>query len=433
MAESKVHFKTWSICPICLKRLPAERVRVENEVYLQKTCAEHGFFRSLIWRGIYDLNEWIGDSEKVSAENPQCPDNCGLCADHQQKTCCIILNVTGRCNLNCRFCFADHGCEEAEPTLDELKDVLLRIIDKDKTLVQLSGGEPTTRNDLPEIIREAKKAGAKYVQLNSNGLRLSEDKEYVRKLAEAGLSFVFMQFDGTDDGIYSKLRGKPLLDIKKQAIVNCAEFSIGVTLVATLVRDVNMGNIGEILNFALAEVPNVRGVHFQPVSYMGRMNELPTDYSRITMDELLFEIQQQTGGVVQANNLLPSSCDHPLCGFHGDFVVNNHELVPLLRREKKTGSCCCSPAAAEKNREFVARRWLRPIADQTGSDSCCGDLRDMNYFVKRVSTHGFTITSMAFQDAGNLDFSRLRQCSLHVYDRGKVVPFCSYYLTGWTM
>ena len=59
------------------------------------------------------------------------------------------------------------------------------------------------------------------------------------------------------------------------------------------------------------------------------------------------------------------------------------------------------------------------------------DLRDMGTFLQRVQTHGFTFTAMAFQDAGNLDLERLRRCSLHVFDDGRFVPFCAYYLTSW--
>jgi len=59
------------------------------------------------------------------------------------------------------------------------------------------------------------------------------------------------------------------------------------------------------------------------------------------------------------------------------------------------------------------------------------DSLDLDYFMNRVRTHGFTLTSMAFQDAGNLDLERLRRCSLHVFDNGRFVPFCAYYLSGW--
>ena len=66
----------------------------------------------------------------------------------------------------------------------------------------------TLRDDLPEIVAAAKAAGCRYVQLNTNGFRLAEDPGYVKALAEAGLSFVFLQFDGTEEAIYEPLRGR---------------------------------------------------------------------------------------------------------------------------------------------------------------------------------------------------------------------------------
>ena len=429
MTNFKELYKTWSVCPICLKRLPAKRVQIGNEVFLRKTCDEHGDFESIIWRGFSDINKWIGDADKQQLDNPQCPDACGLCADHLQKTCCVILNITNLCNLACNFCLANQCDSKKDPSFDEIKESLTKLIEKDKTLVQLSGGEPTTRKDLPEIIKNAKEIGAKYVQLNSNGIRLGEDKQLVKELAEAGLSFVFMQFDGTEDTINESIRGKSLLKIKQQAIENCAEYNIGVTLVPTLVRGVNTHNIGDIIRFAISQSPKVRGVHFQPATYMGRIPEMPTNNERITLDELIFEIEKQTEGLIKTEDLLPSACDHPLCGFHGDFIVDNNNLFSLLKQGRTEKKCCCDSSPADLNRNFVARRWERPSSNE--ADTSCGDIRDMEYFLKRLKTHGFTVTSMAFQDAGNIDFSRLRNCSLHIFDNGKFVPFCSYFLTGW--
>jgi hypothetical protein len=150
------------------------------------------------------------------------------------------------------------------------------------------------------------------------------------------------------------------------------------------------------------------------------------------LDELIFETVKQSNGMIKGENLLPSCCDHPLCGFHGDFVVYENKLFPLLKSvEKKENTCCNSNIAADKNRAFVAKRWLRQAEEKSSKDLYYGDIYDMEYFLKRVKTHGFTVTSMAFQDAGNLDFSRLRNCSLNVYDNGRFVPFCAYYLNGW--
>ncbi|MGD0340962.1 MAG: radical SAM (seleno)protein TrsS [Bacteroidales bacterium] len=431
MDDCRVLYKTWSICPVCMKRLPAERVQIGAEVFLRKTCKEHGTFKSIIWRGLSDINKWVDGSDSLALDDPLCPDGCGLCSDHLQKTCCVLLNVTSRCNLNCRFCFADKGGSQDEPSFEEIRESLFNLTEKGKTLVQISGGEPTMRDDLPEIIKAAKKADSKYVQLNTNGIRLGENKKYVRKLAEAGLSFVFMQFDGTDDTIYKNLRGRPLLKIKQKTIKNCSEYNIGVILVPTIVRGINTQNIGEILRFAISNVPEVRGVHFQPVTFIGRVRDNPSDSDRITLDELISEIQRQTDGIIKEENLLPSACDHPLCGFHGDFIVDQNNVTPLLRRENIEKGNCCNPATADKNREFVARRWQRPPVNQEVADSCCGDVRDMESFLKNIKTNGFTVTAMAFQDAGNVDFSRLRNCSLHVYDKGRFIPFCSYYLSEW--
>lgn len=432
MISEKLLYTTGSVCPVCLKQIAAERISRGREVFLKKTCSEHGSFETIIWRGHYDINAWTGIDEPELPEGLQCPNGCGLCSDHLNNTCCVILNITDRCNLGCNFCFADPDNSKADPSFIEIRESLYDLINKGKSLVQLSGGEPTMRKDLVEIVRTAKEAGAKYIQLNTNGLLLGENKQLVKDLAGAGLSFVFLQFDGTEDGIYQKLRNRPLLDIKQKAIDNCAEYNIGVTLVATLVRDINIQNIGEIIHYAVSHVPEVRGVHFQPVSYFGRIPKTPSDRDRITIDELIYEIDNQSEGLIKAENLLPSSCYHPLCSFHGDFIINNGSLVPLQNfgKEEKASSYAVDPA--DRNREFIGRRWKRAagLKNDTGA-SCCGNIHDMDYFLKIVKSHSFTITSMLFQDAGNLDFSRLRKCSLHVYSKGKFIPFCSYYLSGW--
>lgn len=434
MSSERFNAHTYSVCPVCLKRIPAQRVCVGEEVFLKKECPDHGKFSTVIWRGKLDISGWIGDIAPIAAgENLNCPTACGLCPDHRQESCCVLLEITSRCNLSCRFCFADNK-NLPDPPFEQVCSWLSQLAEPGKTLVQLSGGEPTVRDDLPQIIAAAKKAGCKYVQLNSNGIRLAEDKEYVKALAEAGLSFVFMQFDGTEDNIYQSLRGRPLLITKKQAIANCAEYNIGVTLVPTLVPGINTHNIGEILRFAVKNSPAVRGVHFQPVSYFGRIPELPGDSKRFTLDELLWQIKEQAGELIQLQNLLPSSCDHPLCGFHGDFIVMPDGLVPLSKRREKDKACCLGTAPAERNREFVARRWQRRQAGCCEADSCCGtepDIHSMDGFLQKVRSHGFTVTAMAFQDAGNLDLERLRQCSLHVFDKGRFVPFCAYYLSRW--
>lgn len=75
--------------------------------------------------------------------------------------------------------------------------------------IQLSGGEPTEREDLPEIIRMGRERGFTFFQLNTNGLRIARDKEYLGCLREAGLDCVFLQFDGLRDSTYQAAARRP--------------------------------------------------------------------------------------------------------------------------------------------------------------------------------------------------------------------------------
>ncbi len=426
--------KTVSVCPVCLKRLAATWKIKDNHVYLVKACPEHGEFSTVIWRGKSDLWEWMGLEPKIGeGENLNCPTACGLCPDHRQDTCCTLLEVTKRCNLRCNYCFAESGGSQ-DPPMEDIIEQLRMLTVPGKTLVQLSGGEPTVRDDLPQIVAAAKALGCLHVQLNTNGIRLAEEPEFLAELVKAGLSIVFLQFDGTQDDIYRKLRGRPLLELKKRAIQNCQECRVGVILVPMLVPGVNTQNIGDLVKYGISLSPTVRGVHFQPVSYFGRTPKIPTDDMRFTVDELISSIETQTQGLINGRDLVPSSCNHPLCGLHGDFVVTGDGLTALTKKsDTETGCLCGAPATADQKREFVGRRWgQRP--PENPKTCCCGnsDIHDMECFLSRVKAYGFTITAMAFQDAGTLDIERLRRCSLHVFDHGKFVPFCSYYLSGWS-
>ena len=444
--------KTYSICPVCLKRVPARLIRRNGDWYMEKSCAQHGQYKTVIWRGKNPgMNQWgnYHPQKENEADLPDCPNDCGLCAKHLQSTCCILVEVTDRCNLRCPVCFAQSGetCSTPEKSVDELFYIFQFLIQKGCKFIQLSGGEPTVRDDLPEIVSAAKRAGATSVQLNSNGLRLGREPAFTKRLADAGLDFVFMQFDGIDDRPYTILRGRPLLAEKLEAIRVCGESGVGVTLVPTVVPGINDLQIGAIVKLGIERSPVVRGVHFQPVSYFGRYPEPPTDESRITLPEIIAAIEDQTEGLIQKTDLAPSACDHPRCGFHGDFMILPDRLISLLPKEQaEPTECCCKPAAEEalRNRNFVARRWKRNLELEKEaanlSTAACGSVdhpegsdpantMDFDTFLARIAANGFTITGMAFQDAYNLDIERLRRCSLHVYDEGRIIPFCAKYLS----
>lgn len=315
--------ETESLCPECLQRIPAVRVRVNGNIVLRKHCEEHGTSEVVIWRGEPAFDGWVRPkvpSRPKVAYHPVekgCPFDCGLCDDHHQHTCTALLEVTQRCNLSCPVCFASsEGKKGIDPGLDVIESWYERVMTASGNCnIQLSGGEPTIRNDVVEIVALGRKKGFSFIQLNTNGLRLAADPNHAQRLQDAGLSSVFLQFDGTEGEIHKKLRGKDLVDEKRKAIEACARSGIGVVLVPTIVPGINDGNIGEIIKQAMAYAPEVRGVHFQPVSYFGRYPVVPMNASRITLPEIVTAVVEQTSRLCSKEDFLPPGCEHALCSF----------------------------------------------------------------------------------------------------------------------
>lgn len=432
---------TESVCPECLARLTAERVLRDGAVYLRKTCPAHGTFETVVWRGARDVDYagWARPKIPAYPEKPAtavvrgCPFDCGLCPDHRQQTCTALLEVTQRCNLRCPVCFADAAHRPPpDPSLETLAGwYRMLLAARGPCNVQLSGGEPTVRRDLPQIVRRGRELGFTFIQLNTNGLRLAEDAGYAAVLRAAGLGSVFLQFDGVTDATYETLRGAPLLAQKVAAIENCAAHQIGVILVPTLKPGVNDHAIGDIIRFALRHAPAVRGVHFQPISYFGRYPTAPTDADRLTIPDVMQAIVAQTDSLVPPDALAPGGCENARCSFHGNFVLMpDGRLVPWTKHAPHNGGCQPTSAAAgaAKARAFVASNWiaLGDVATVAGGPS----LGEWDVLLQRAQTHTFFISGMAFQDAWTLDLERLRDCCIHtVSPDGRLIPFCAYNLT----
>jgi uncharacterized radical SAM superfamily Fe-S cluster-containing enzyme len=420
-----------------MTRIPAER-RVEgNDVILVKCCPGHGEFRTAFWRGGPSINGWSRPktpfrADFYHAEKKQgCPFDCGICPGHRQQSCTVLLEVTDRCNLACPYCFAAAGQQaKPDPTLEVIAEQYRIALHKSGShnIVQLSGGEPTLRDDLPEIITLGRDLGFPFIQLNSNGIRLAEDREYAGELRRAGLFSVFLQFDGTDDRIYNAIRGRSLLKKKLRAIERCAAHGLGVVLVPTIVRGVNTENIGAILTLALELAPAVRGVHFQPASYFGRHPGPPAGRDRFTLPELMRRIEEQTGGLMKMEHFCPPGCEHPLCSFHGNFLrLPGGELQALTNH----APACCGgdePKNTGTGRavSFVARQWAAP-----DPPSCCCETNTLDAFLENHRTNTFAVSAMAFQDVWTLDLERVQECCIHVVaPDGRMIPFCLYNLTS---
>jgi uncharacterized radical SAM superfamily Fe-S cluster-containing enzyme len=431
--------RTESLCPECLKKINAIIWTKDRQTWMEKACPEHGRFRVLLWQGSIPLEKWIRNKKRATIKKPNtqvekgCPFDCGLCPEHRQHTCTALIEVTNRCNLSCRFCFADaQAGGESDLSLETIRKMYQRVMATSGGCnIQLSGGEPTLRDDLPEIIAMGHEIGFPFIQVNTNGIRIGEDEGYLKALKEAGLNSVFLQFDGTRDDIFKKLRGKNLLGTKIKALENLKKYNLGVVLVPTLVSGVNDNDIGNLIDFAKEWIPTVKGIHFQPASYFGRIPGLPDEATRLTLGDLMDKIALQTRGKITTKSFNPPGCENARCSFHGNFIYqHNGELMPTRSQSK-----CCGETAeaaeegARKTKAHVARNWSSN--EQAGEIGPDGETRDSwDEILERIRRYSFSISAMAFQDVWNLDLNRVRDCCIHVVNpQGNLIPFCMYNLT----
>ncbi|GHV28336.1 radical SAM protein [Spirochaetia bacterium] len=438
--------ETKSLCPVCLNRIDAQYRVSGDTVLLTKTCAEHGTFETPVWEGVEHFLSWREQQNPAQAPvNPArkaergCPYDCGLCENHRQASCCVLLELTRRCDLHCPVCFASSDSTTAgdDPPLETIARWYDRILDQGGPFnIQLSGGEPTMRDDLPEIIRMGKERGFSFFQLNTNGLRIARDPEYLPALAKAGLNTVFLQFDSLTAEACVALRGRSIVAEKKQAIKNCAGAGLGVVLTPTVRRGVNEGEIGAIIDFAAANLPTVRGVHFQPMSFFGRYAGDPVT-DRITLSALLTLMEEQSGGRIKAADFLPGGAEHPQCSFHAKYRVRGGNWE--LRKSPGNSGCCGGSSeggstTSDTARRTVARQWsaVKSMAPPKAMPGF--NLDSLDKFVtmaEQQEKETIEISGMAFQDAWTVDLQRLSRCYINIVSpEGLLVPFCSYNLTA---
>jgi radical SAM protein with 4Fe4S-binding SPASM domain len=121
------------------------------------------------------------------------------------------IALTYRCQNRCFFCYAsspDRGRTVPEMTTAEVKSVLDKIVDQARVpTVSFTGGEPTLRKDLPELIAHARGRRMR-VNLITNGIRCA-DEAYVAALAEAGLNSAQVSVEAGDGATHDAVVANP--------------------------------------------------------------------------------------------------------------------------------------------------------------------------------------------------------------------------------
>ena len=443
------HEITRSVCPECRQVIDAQVLIRDSAVYLRKHCPNHGWHEALVSSDA----DWYLSSLRynkpgaiphdfATAVKDGCPFDCGLCPEHQQHTCIGIIEITTRCNLACPTCFADAG-PGYDLSVAQVEAMLERLMETEgqPEVLQISGGEPTIHPQLLDILAAAKARDIRYLVLNTNGLRLAQEPDFVRQLA-LYRPFIYLQFDGVSAQTYNILRGQDLRAIKRQVLDHLAEAGLYAGLVATIIQGVNENEIGDILRYGL-EHPAVLGVSYQPVTFAGRCLNHHDPLHRVTLPQVLHALEAQTAGLFLIKDFRPVPCPHPACCASTYAYVDDKQVMPFPRllnvddyldfvtnRALVDTSAIIKPVL-EALWSMAAVMGTEKTTDNLTCVACNLNL-NLPSSIDSFVEHFFSVHVHGFMDAYNFDLKRLMKCCIHqLLPDGRAVPFCAYNTLGY--
>lgn len=465
--------KTTSLCPECKRPIEALVYSEDGAVWMKKECPEHGEFKEKYWESVemYD-REREHASRGIRTLNPNvdhsganCPFDCGLCQRHKSHTALANIVATNRCDLSCWYCFfyAKEGQPIYEPSLDQVR-AMVRNLRLEKPVrcnaVQITGGEPTLREDLVDMVKVCKEEGVGHVQVNTDGINYAFKPDLVRELREAGTNTTYMSFDGVTPKSNPKNHWEA-----PYALENCRACGMGIVLVPTVIKGINDQELGDILNFGLTHNDTVRGVNFQPVSLVGRMPPEQREKQRITIPKVIEEIERQSNGVVAKEDFfsVPSMgpftdfieamtgkpryrlSTHFACGMATYLVKgDDNKVTPITQFVDVEGLLEYLTEKAEEKNTGKSKYWVGlKVAAKIGSfvdDSKTPkgfNLKKMligpligkkNYrSLAKLHHNSLFVGMMHFQDPYNYDVERVERCCIHYcMPDGRIVPFCAF-------
>jgi len=420
--------ETTSLCPHCLERVPGRYEEREGSVHLARECPDHGETSRQVWASV-DHWRWVHEFAGSAAPDPDPDGEFAVAGDH---ACLAVVEVTSDCNLSCSFCFASSGPGgEHEPfdAVVEKLETVKRVGDGPRP-IQFSGGEPTVRDDLPDLIERAGELGFDHVQVNTNGVRVATEDGYAERLADAGATAVYLQFDGVTGDTYEAIREVNLVAEKEAAVEACRAAGLSVVLVPTVVPGVNDDEMGDIVRFGLDNLDVVESINFQPVAQFGRHDDVG---DRFSLDAAAEALAAEFDGVA-ARDLLPIPCCSATCQSATALKPDGDGgVIPLTQFLSAELFDSLSGMVDEGDWMELLANTPAGQASACTAGGCCGgdgDGPDLPVDAGALLDDVLPVSFTGFMDADAADAGKLSNCCVSVpTDTGELVPFCAYNMT----
>lgn len=435
-----------SVCTSCLRRVEAKILIKQDRVYLEKWCPQHGRERVLL----ADDADYYRRCREVFIKPPElpqrfnteqrwgCPYDCGLCPEHMQHSCLTLVEITDHCNLRCPICYADSGPHRPGfrdlATIERMLDAVVAN-EGEPDVVQISGGEPTLHPQFFEVLDAARERPIRHLMVNTNGLRIAREPDFAERLAHYQPGFeLYLQFDSLRDEVHQDLRGARLHDIRLKALEQLNRHDISTTLVVTVKKGLNDGELGEIIDFALQQ-PCVRGVTFQPIQAAGRLEHYDPATDRLTLSEVRRRILEQST-LFEPDDLIPVPCN-PDCLAMAYALKLGDQTVPLTRfvSPQTLVDKGRNTIVVERDEDLRAHVFELFATNHSPEGQACS-LSDLLCCLPQVQAPAdlgyrnvFRVLIMQFIDAQGFDLRAVKKSCVHIAQPdGRIVPFDTFNL-----
>lgn len=434
--------ETRSLCPICHAEVPAAYVAdVAGRAAFTRSCPAHGSFSSdlgphaAFYERIFRLDDEI--KRRWPEKLTQAPLRTApyLMRD---RASLVMLEVTEKCNLTCPMCFAGSSPAGRHYTLAEIKARIDETIAVEGRGVsfQISGGEPTVRKDLDQIVRMCYDAGCGHVEVISNGIRIAKDPGYAKQLKAWGVTSLYLQFDSTDDDQIEQLRGERLWWVRAAALDALADAGLPTVLAVSILPGLNDNQIGPTMQVIAESRANIVAVNFQCATPFGGRFDVAAP-RKLRLPDMLELMREQLG--LEPEGFFPVGSGSPLCNAYGRVAFRDgrwsHALHNMtvddfldLQGDDPVDFVRALTVGLNEALPYMAKQVLRHPALLRKLAPLVGD--DPLGWLRGRRDKQTTIYIKPFMDESDIDMERVERCCYHNISPRGVMSFCAMNILG---